>query len=100
MEEGDPDDVEEEKDISEFELRSNVCDIKIDNTDLSAIVNGYPDDPIEQRAFDNNFTSHKNWKWWCKDGFLPMKRNALYDEKVHQQLWGNEVAAGDQGKRV
>lgn len=47
-----------------------VCNVKIENCDLSAIVNGYPDDPFELWPFDKIFTRAIIWKWWCKVGFF------------------------------
>ncbi len=40
MEEGDPDDVDNEEDCYKSELKGNACKLKFDNTDLSAIING------------------------------------------------------------
>ncbi len=42
----DPDDVEEAGNVYNFELTGSACNVKIDNTDLSAIFNGYPGDPL------------------------------------------------------
>ena len=39
-----------------FEVKGSHCNVKLDNNDLSAIVNGYPDDPIELRPFNKIFT--------------------------------------------
>ncbi len=62
--------------------------MKLDNSNLSAIVNGYVGDLIKLRPFDKILTCQNIWKWWCKVGFIPMSQNALYDDKVRQQLGG------------
>ncbi len=97
--EGEADDIDEEDNFS-FEVQGSTCNVKIDNNDLSAIVNGFPDDPIELRPFDKIFNSTNIWKWWCKVGFITMNQNALYDDKVRQQLGGEKAAVGDYGKRL
>ncbi len=79
-------------------MKGSVCDVKIDNCNLSEIVNGFPGDQIELCLFDNIFQSKNIWKWWCKVGFIPMNRKALYNDKVRQQLGGEKVTAGDQGE--
>ncbi len=105
-EEGDPDAVDdigddkEEEDSFEFEVKGSVCNVKIDNCDLSAIVNGFPGDPIELRPFDKIFTRKNIWSWWCKVGFIPMNRNALNNDKVRQQLGEYTAAVGGQGERL
>ncbi len=78
----DSDDDGNEEDDFTFEVKDSVCNVKVNATDLSAIVNGFPGDPIELRPFDRIFTRKNIWSWWCKVGFIPMNRNALNDEKV------------------
>ncbi len=63
-------------------------------------MNGYPGDPIELRPFDYVFHRTNIWNWWCKVGFIPMTRNAIYDEKVCQQLGGGSAAVGDYGQKI
>lgn len=65
--------------------------MKLDNSNLSIIVNGYPDDPIELRPFDVIFMCQNIWKWWCKGQFIPMSQNALYEVTVSQQLGGEKT---------
>ncbi len=102
MKEGNPDDVddEDEEDCYKFELKGSICNINFDITDLSAIINGYLGNQIELRPFNNTVTWQNIWKWLCKVGFIPMNRNALYDEKVRQQLGGNKAAIGEQGYHI
>ncbi len=99
-EQGDADgDVDGNEDDFEFEVNGSVCNVKVDNCDLSAIVNGFPGDPIELHPFDRVFTRQNIWSWWCKVGFLPMNRNSLNDDKFRQQF-GENAAVGDQGNRL
>ncbi len=77
-----------------------MCNVKIDNSTLSVIVNGYPGDLIELCPFDSIFTHNNIWKWWCKVDFIPMNCNSLRDEKVCQQLGGPSVAVGDHGRNI
>jgi len=77
------DDVDKEQ--YTFTVKGSVCNVKLDNCDLSGIVNGFPGDPISLRPFDRYFTRANIWKWWCNVGFMPMTRNALNDEKVGSQ---------------
>ncbi len=83
-----------------FEVKGSHCNVKLDNNDLSAIVNGYPGDPIELRPFNKIFTRQNILKWWCKVGFIPMSRNALNDNKVRQQLGGETAAVGDNNQKL
>mmetsp|Transcript_18820 Transcript_18820/g.39497 ORF Transcript_18820/g.39497 Transcript_18820/m.39497 type:complete len:132 (+) Transcript_18820:226-621(+) len=95
LEQGDADgDVDGNEDDFEFEVNGSVCNVKVDNCDLSAIVNGFPGDPVELRPFDRVFTQQNIWSWWCKVRFLPMNRNLLKDGKVRQQF-GENAAIGD-----
>ncbi len=74
--------------------------MKLDNSNLSAVVNEYPEDPIELRAFDKIFTCQNIWKWWCKVGFIPMSWNELYDDKVRLQMGGETAAMCDKNKNL
>ncbi len=101
-EEGDADwdnDDDDEENFT-FEVKGSVCNVKINNCDLSSIVNGFPGDPISLRPFDKIFTRQNIWLWWCKVGFIPMNRNTLNDDKVRQQLGGEKASVGDQGQRL
>ncbi len=99
MEEGDPDGFKDKEDDYEFEVTGSICNMKNVSTDLSAIVNGYRGDSTELKTLGNNFTWQKIWKWWYKVGFIPMNRNALFDNKVHQQLGFEKAYVGDQRLR-
>ncbi len=51
LEEGDADNIQDDTDRDidnnlEFDVKGNVCNVKIESNDLSTIVNGYPGDPI------------------------------------------------------
>ncbi len=96
-EQGDKDNDEED---FEFEVKWSACNIKIDNNNLSAIVNGFPGDPVELRPFNSIFTWQNIWKWWCKVGFIPMTFNALNNEKVRQQLGGATAAVGSNRRKI
>ena len=39
-----------------FCIKQNVCYVSITNQDLSFVINGLPNDPIERKPFDNTFT--------------------------------------------
>ena len=67
-------------------MNKSVCVVNLTNTDLGAIVNGFPTDPIELRPFDYIFTRENIWSWWCKVGFMPMNRNSSNDDKVRHEL--------------
>ncbi len=61
----------DEGDDNDFQFKAwgSTCNMKIDDSDLSGIVNGFPDDPI---LFDSTFTRQNVWKRWCKVVFIPM----------------------------
>ncbi len=86
--------VKDEEDCYEFEVRGNVCNIKINNTNISTR------DPIEMRSLDNNFKQHNIWKWCCKVGFFPMNRNISYFDKVCQKLSSSQAPIGDQWLQI
>ncbi len=83
-----------------FEVKGSVCDVKIDNCYLSAIVNRFPGDPIKLHPFDNIFQCKNIWKWWCEVGFIPMNRNILYKDKARQELVGEKAAVCNQGENL
>ena len=66
--------------------KSSICNVNISNRDLARIVNGFSNDPIELRPFDNCFTEAKIVKTWIAVGFLPMTGNAANDPKVGYEL--------------
>ncbi len=100
LDDGEEEDVDEEENYaSEIEgHEGNMSNVKIDNFNLSAIVNGNPGDLIELWLFDKIFTCANIWKWRYKVEFISMSRNALNDYKVHQQLGGEKAAVGNQGE--
>ncbi len=63
-------------------------------------MNGFPDDPIELPPFNKIFSCSNIWKSQCKVGFISMNQNALYDDKVQQQLGGGKAAFGDYSKQL
>jgi len=63
--------------------------VNITNRDLSVIVNGYSNNPIELRHFDHCFTKENIIKTWIAVGFLPMMGNAVNDSKVAYELGPN-----------
>ncbi len=67
---------------------------------MSAIKNRFPDDPIELWPLNKIFTCTNIWKWWCKVGIIPMNQNALYNDKMQQQLGGEKAAVGNYGKQL
>ena len=97
--EGDPDDVAEDGQIIPVSVGNSVCNVNITNKDLAAIVNGYPEDPIELRPFDLYLTREKIIKYWITCGFLPMTRNALNNPKVRYEL-GEGGAPQEAGERM
>ncbi len=42
------------------------------STDLSVIMYGFQNDPIEQHPFDHIFNQKNIWSWWFKVRFIPM----------------------------
>ena len=73
--------------------------VGLGNLDLGNMVNGYPDDPIDLRPYENTFTRPNILQWWRKAGFLPMTRNALNNPKVRFEL-GDGGAPEEAGKRL
>jgi hypothetical protein len=71
---------------NEQRKKGSICNVNITNFDLSHIVNGFPNDPIELRPFDNCFTKEKIIQNWIAVGFLPMTGNAANDPKVAYEL--------------
>lgn len=104
-EEGSVVDVEEDEeeeppdDNYTFTYNKSVCNVSLGNDDLSAIVNGFPGDPIDARPFDKYFTRANIISWWVKVGFLPMTRASLNDPKVRIEL-GEGGAPEEDGKRL
>ena len=66
--------------------KRSICNVNITNRDLAHIVNGFPNDSIELRPFDNCFTKENIIKTWIAVGFLPMTGNAANDPKVAYEL--------------
>ena len=58
----------------------------LDFSDLATIVNGDPDDPIQNRPFDCHFTKAKIMCSWAKIGFVPFTCNCLKNPKVRKKL--------------
>lgn len=70
----------------ELKKQRSICNVNITHRDLSFIVNGYSNDPIELRPFDHCFTKENIIKTWIAVGFLPMTGNAVNDPKVAYEL--------------
>lgn len=64
----------------------SVCSVRLGNTDLGKIVNGFPGDPIELRPFDFIFQKQTILNTWRAVGFIPMTANAVNDPKVWYEL--------------
>ena len=62
----------------------NFCVITLDEDDLSFIVNGKKDNPIDLRPIEFKFTKEHIWKAWCNIGFIPMNSKCLENFKVRQ----------------
>ena len=56
------------------------------NDDIPEIINGKPGDPIEERPFDNKFTSERILKSFLNIGWTPFTRKALEHKKVRHML--------------
>lgn len=54
--------------------------------DLSIVVNGYDDDPIDMKPFDKFFTKERIVLSWEKVGFVPFTRNCLKHKKVRHEI--------------
>jgi len=70
----------------------------ITNDDIAAIVNGKPDDPIEERPFDFCFQNEKIWKSFTKIGWTPFTRAALKHKKVRHMLGEGGASEDMKGK--
>ena len=79
-------DEDEDETENKPEKKRSICNVNISNRDLARIVNGFSNDPIELRPFDNCFTEAKIVKTWIAVGFLPMTGNAANDPKVGYEL--------------
>ena len=64
------------------------------NYDIPEIINGKPDDPIEDRPFDNNFTPEKRLKCFLAIGFTPFTREGLKHKKVRHELGEGGASEG------
>ena len=73
-------------DDDEPKKQRSICNVNITNHDLSFIVNGYSNDPVELHPFDHCFTKENIIKTWIAVGFLPMTGNAANDPKVAYEL--------------
>ena len=62
-------DEDEDETENKPEKKRSICNVNISNRDLARIVNGFSNDPIELRPFDNCFTESKIIKTWIAVGF-------------------------------
>jgi hypothetical protein len=60
----------------------SVCNVSFLNYDLGNLVNGWPDDPIEDCPFDFHFSKDSIIKSHIAVGFMPMTGRAARDPKV------------------
>jgi hypothetical protein len=54
--------------------------------DLSIVVNGYDDDPIDMKPFDKFFNKERIVLSWKRVGFVPFTRNCLKHKKVRHEI--------------
>ena len=54
--------------------------------DISVIVKGYPNDPIDKRPFDMCFTYLKIKKFWINIGLSPFNTNAFKNKKIQHEI--------------
>jgi hypothetical protein len=59
-----------------------VCNVGFSNLDLGNLVNGWPDDPIEDCPFDRHFSREGIIRSHIAVGFMPMTGQAAKDPKV------------------
>ena len=52
--------------------KMSLMNIGLGNLDLANMVNGYPDEVIENKPFDKSFIRKSILSWWWKMRFLPM----------------------------
>jgi hypothetical protein len=62
--------------------RRSLCNVSFSNYDLGHLVNGWPDDPIEDRPFDFHFSKKSIIRSHIAVGFMPMTGRAAKDPKV------------------
>ena len=60
----------------------SLCNVSFSNYDLGHLVNGWPDDPIEDRPFDFHFSKQSIIRSHIAVGFMPMTGRAAKDPKV------------------
>ena len=84
---GDGDDESDDDDKRCKKIKgASICNINLTKRDLGNIVNGFPDDAIEDRPFDYCFSKDNIIKNWIAVGFMPMTGNASNDPKVRHEL--------------
>ena len=83
--------------IRERNLQENRLDNKkiprvvaLHQGDLSVIVNGRPNDPIDKRPFNRCFTSLKIKKCWSNIGLSPFNMNALKNKNIRHEIGETE----------
>ena len=59
--------------------------ISLSNDDLPRLINGRPEDPIEERTFDITFTIERIQKSWENVGFVTFTRKCLMNNKVRSE---------------
>ncbi len=62
----------DESDDDGKQKRRSVCHVSFSNLNLTNLVSGWPEDPIELRPFEFHFTAEGIIKSWISVGFLPM----------------------------
>ncbi len=66
--------------------KTEVKTATLSNDDISRIINGRPDDPIEKKPFLLCATLRKIFNSWMKVSFVPIIYNALMHKKVLHTL--------------
>ena len=60
---------------------NSIGNVSLSKRDLANIVNGFPDNAVENRPFDFCFTRENIIKCWIAVGFMPMTGNAANDPR-------------------
>ena len=64
--------------------------VDLHQEDLSVIVNGHPNDPIDKRPFNRCFTCLKIKKCWINIGLSTFNMNALKNKKIRHEIGETE----------
>jgi hypothetical protein len=75
--------------------RRSLCNVSFSNYDLGHLVNGWPDDPIEDRPFDVHFSKKSIIRSHIAVGFMPMTGRAAKDPKVRFEFGPDRAPPAD-----